>query len=94
MHIVNALHEQHLPRPAPCVAFLKPFQKLPEYTVLLGWCHDGLFLTIYLFHVAWRVGVDIRDVIFHMCIATVLAITLLLCLATIAGVMFVFVFIS
>ena len=46
----------------------------------------AFFLPSYLFHVALRVGVDMRDVILHMCIATVLAITVLLCLATIAGV--------
>jgi hypothetical protein len=47
------------------------------------------FLPSYLFHVALRVDVDIRDVIVHMWCATMRAITFLLCLATIAGVMFV-----
>ena len=49
----------------------------------------AFFLPSYLFHVALRVGVDMRDVLAHMWCATMRAITFLLCLATIAGVMFV-----
>ena len=43
----------------------------------------------YLFHVACRVDVDIRDVLAHMCCATIRAITVLLCCATCCGVIVV-----
>ena len=48
----------------------------------------------YLFHVLCLVGVDIREVFFHMCIATALAMNALLCAAIWAGVGFVVMFLT